>query len=98
MDRTDFLQQPQETIVKDEQGDLRLNKVNKIIRKEIENTYEMIDILDSAKTPVFLTSATEETEDIMRFGPNIRNDFLKKIDIMENHRYDFNRLYKSFNV
>ncbi len=98
MDRTDFLQQPQETIVKDEQGDLRLNKVNKIIRKEIENTYEMIDILDSAKTPVFLTSATEETEDIMRFGPNIRNDFLKKIDIMENHRYDFNRLYKSFNI
>lgn len=98
MDRTDkSVVAEDKTIVIDEQGDKRFYKVMAIIREEVDNTYEIIKILDEAKTNILNTTATEEGETIMQFGPDIKNDLLRKIDIMERHKLEFERLFKSYN-
>lgn len=99
LDRTDFETAPID-ISPDhrEHGDIRLFKLNEIIRDEVDNTWEMIGLLDEIKLPMFVYTDSEENEDVMHFGPDIRNDFIKKIDIMEKHRYEVHRLYKSYNL
>lgn len=98
MDRTDKTEvATDKTIVIDEQGDKRFYKVMAILREEIDNTYEIIKILDEAKTNILNCTPTEEQETIMRFGPDIKNDLLKKVDIMERHKLEFERLFKSYN-
>ena len=99
LDRTDYEAELKDTsVANDEQGDVRLYKILNIVRAEIDNSYEMIGILDQAKTPVLLVTESEESEDIMTLGPDVKNDLYKKIEIMEKHRYDFNRLYKCTNM
>lgn len=99
MDRTNFDEPPVDTTLAiDEQGDKRYYKVMNIIREEVDNTYEIIKILDEAKTNILNCTDTEENEDIMNFGPDLKNDLLKKIHIMEKHKLDFERVYKSYNV
>lgn len=98
MDRTDKTEVAEDkTIVIDEQGDKRFYKVMAILREEIDNTYEIIKILDEAKTNILNCTPTEEEETIMQFGPDIRNDLMKKVDIMERHKLEFERLFKSYN-
>ena len=99
IDRTDYEPEPKDICdVNDEQGDLRLYKIWEIVRDEIDNAYEMIEILDSAKKPVLVLTDSEENEDIMTLGPDIKGDLLKKISIMEAHKADFNRLYRTANL
>ena len=99
IDRTNFDEPPVDTTLAiDEQGDKRYYKVMNIIREEVDNTYEIIKILDEAKTNILNCTDTEENEDIMNFGPELKKDLLKKIDIMEKHKMDFERVYKSYNV
>lgn len=99
LDRTDYNEVPvDKTPIIREQGDIRYFKVNQIIRNEIDNTLEMISLLEQAEEPILQVAESEEFESVMIFGPDIINDFKKKIDIMENHRRDFERLYKSYNL
>ena len=98
-DRTDYETEPKDVCdVNDEQGDLRLYKIWEIVRDEIDNTHEMIEILDSAKKPVLVLADSKQNEDVMTLGPDIKSDLLKKISIMEAHRADFNRLYRTANL
>ena len=100
LDRTDFNEEPEdETLEISEQGDARLHKINLIVRAEIDNTLKMIDIVERAADPVFDYARTDEEQTIMRFGPkkSFIRDLKRKIAIMEVHRRDFLRLYKSYN-
>ena len=98
LDRTDYNEEVRDNdIIIDEQGDKRLYKIDRIVRAEIDNTYEMISILDAAKKPLIEMTDTVEEKFIMKFGPDLKEDLLKKIDVMENHRNDFTRLYATLN-
>lgn len=98
LDRTDYNEEVKDSsIIIDEQGDKRLYKIDRIVRAEIDNTYEMISILDAAKKPLIEMTDTVEEKFIMKFGPDLKEDLLKKIDIMENHSNDFTRLYATLN-
>ena len=79
------------------QGDIRFYKMSEIVRTEINNMLELIDILRGAKQPVIHQAESKEFENIMLLGPDLIEQLEKKISIMENHRRDFERLYKSFN-
>jgi hypothetical protein len=99
LDRTDYNEKPvDKTPIIREQGDIRYFKVNQIIRNEIDNTLEMIALLEQAQEPILQLADSEDFESVMIFGPDIINDLKKKITIMENHRRDFERLYKSYNL
>ena len=97
LDRTDFDEEPEDpSLAIDEQGDKRLLKINAIVRSEIDNTLNMIKILDSG-VKVFSLAPTPERQTIMVLGPGIKDDLKRKIAIMEAHRRDFLRLYRSQN-
>lgn len=100
IDRTDYAATPKDTSPRlDEQGDLRLYKLNEIVRSEIDNSLAMIRILESATDPVFEYAKTDAEETVMYLGTKagiIRN-LKRRIAIMEAHRRDFLRLYKSYN-
>lgn len=98
MDRTDkTVVAEDKTIVIDEQGDKRFYKVMAIVREEIDNTYAIIKLLEEAKTNILNLAPTKALQSVMQLGPDIKNDLLKKIRIMENHKKDFERLFKSYN-
>ena len=100
LDRTDLATTPRDTSPAiDEQGDLRLHKLNLIVRAEIDNTIRMIDILENAKDPVFDHAASDAEQTVMRLGPkaSVIRDLRRRIAVMEAHRRDFLRLYRSYN-
>ena len=100
LDRTDFTDTPCDTSPAiDEQGDVRLYKINQIVRDEIDNSLRMIDILEQASDPVFEHAASDKEQTIMRLGPkaSVIRDLKRRIAVMEAHRRDFTRLYKSYN-
>ena len=98
LDRTDYSEEPKDTSLNIwEQGDIRYFKVNEIMREEIDNTLEIISLLEQAETPILQTAPSTELETVMTYAPNVVENLKKKIAIMENHRRDFTRLYKSYN-
>jgi len=100
IDRTDYSVEPKDVSPRlDEQGDRRLYKIEAIVRSEIDNSIAMIQILESATDPVFEYAKTDAEETIMYLGPkaSIIRNLKRRIAIMEAHRRDFLRLYKSYN-
>ncbi|MBR0458908.1 MAG: hypothetical protein IJJ26_06705 [Victivallales bacterium] len=98
LDRTNYQEEPRDTSPwLKEQGDPRFLLVNEYMRAEIDNTLEMIQILETAPGTVMQLADTPELETVMLYGPDICGALRKKITIMENHRRDFTRLYKSNN-
>ena len=100
LDRTDFTDTPRDTSPAiDEQGDVRFYKIGLIVREEIDNSLRMIDILEQAADPVFDHAASDKEQTIMRLGPkaSVIRDLKRRIAIMEAHRRDFTRLYRSYN-
>lgn len=99
LDRTDRSEAPRDrSPVLWEQGDARMVKINAVVRREIDNTLEIITLLkEGGACELLLCAPSEEQETIMRFGPAILEDLKKKIQIMEKHRRDFTRLYKPLN-
>ena len=74
-------------------GDRRYLDFNDIIRNEIDNTLEIISLLEQAKEPILQTADTPEFENIMLFGPDIVDQLRKKVAVMEAHRRDVTRLF-----
>ncbi len=79
------------------QGDDRFFRVNEIMRQEIDNTLELIEILENADQPILHQADSKEFENVMLLGPDLIDQLKKKISIMENHRRDILRLFKSYN-
>ena len=98
LDRTDHSKPPRDTTLAiREQGDPRLQRINLIVRAEIENAHEMVRLLDSGSGPVVEQVKSPELQTVMAYGPQMRDDLLRKVRIMEAHRRDFLRLYRSRN-
>ena len=100
LDRTDFSVVPKDSSpVLDEQGDVRLHKLNAIVRSEIDNTHSLIDLLKSSDDPIFPHAQSDAFQTVMRLPPKdtLIRDLQRKIAIMESHRRDFLRLFKSYN-
>ena len=74
-------------------GDQRYLELNEITRDEIDNTLEIISLLEQAKEPILQTADTPEFENIMLFGPDIVKQLRKKVAVMEAHRRDVTRLF-----
>jgi hypothetical protein len=66
-------------------------------RKEIDTMVSLKRLLDSTKEPLLDLAATPEEETIMRLGPNVAAQLKHKIDVMNAHWRDYDRLFTSPN-
>ena len=100
LDNTDYKRVPKDTtLVAREQGDVELYNLEGIMRNEINNTLEMIELISSTEKPLLQHAKSDEFESCMILGTRekVLSDLRKKVDIMENHRRDPERLYRSYN-
>ena len=87
LDGADYDNPPKDTTsVIGDQGDIRFYKMNEILRDEIDNTIELIDILKKADQPIIHQAESKEFENVMLLGPDLTDQLEKKISIMENNR------------
>ena len=93
MDKTDKTERPVERPHKHVRGDQRLHEVTNIVRNEIDNTAELIRIIERSSAPVIVTARCEEEEDIMQFSPDLAGQLRKKINIMLTHQLEFGKYY-----
>jgi len=80
-----------------EQGDVQLVKINQLVRDEIDNTLEVVGLLESTPEPLLWQAPEKSLESVMIFGPDLVRQLRRKVETMENHRRDFLRLYRSYN-
>ena len=78
-------------------ADWRLKELQVITRAEIDNTNELISLLESSKKPLLVQVMNKSEEDIFQFGPDLIAELKKKADTMLNHQMDYNRLYRRSN-
>lgn len=93
LDTADRSQKPQSSPAFDWLGDLRYVDFNAVVRDEIDNTREIISLLERAKEPLLQTAETPEFENIMLLGPDIAGQLRKKAAVMESRRRDVTRLF-----
>ena len=100
LDRTDYKRVPVDTTFDAfEQGDEQLYKLERILRDDINNTVRIIRLLESTTEPLLIHASSDDMESVMVLGTRrkLLDDLNRKIDIMENHRREPERLYKSYN-
>jgi hypothetical protein len=66
-------------------------------RKEIDNTARLLRLLQSTKEPILDLAPVAEEETIMRLGPDLAAQLKCKIDIMNVHWMDYDRLFTAPN-
>jgi len=64
-----------------------------LARKEIDTMIALKRLLDSTKEPILDLAPTPEEETIMRLGPNVSAQIKRKIDTMNAHWLDYDRLF-----
>ena len=62
-------------------------------RKEIDAMVNLDRLLESTKEPILDLAPTPGEETIMRLGPNVTAQIEHKIDIMNTHWRDYDRLF-----
>ena len=75
----------------------RLLDYEAITRAEIDNTLEMICLIDGRVREMLVTAPTPDLEDIFMFSPNLVAQLRQKIDIMLNHQLDGKRVFVTHN-
>ncbi|HZY73712.1 MAG TPA: hypothetical protein VFE22_11445, partial [Edaphobacter sp.] len=55
------------------------------IEADIENTKELIKLLESSPVPLLAMASTPQEEDVFTFGPDLVTQLRRKIEITNNH-------------
>ena len=66
-------------------------------RKEIDNTVRLLRLLQGTKEPLLDLAPVPEEETIMRLGPDLAAQLKRKIDLMNAHWTDYDRLFTAPN-
>jgi hypothetical protein len=66
-------------------------------RKEIDNAVRLKELIESTRAPLLDTAPTSEEETIMRLGPDLPGQLKRKIDIMNAHWRDYDRIFTAPN-
>jgi hypothetical protein len=97
LDRTDPSKKPEESPVWHVPADPRGFEIRAVMRAEIDNSLEMIRLLESAPGPLVETAGTATDEDIFLLNPDLAGQLRRKIKTMLAHERDYDRLYSRFN-
>jgi hypothetical protein len=94
LDRTDYEHPPKEENIYPMDGNQKLREIQNVTRAEIDNTNELVGLLESAKVPLVEVAPSAAEEDIFLIGPNIVEQLRKKVEIMLRHQLDVYRLFR----
>ncbi len=68
-----------------------------LAREEVDNTVHLLKLLQSTPQPILDLAAIPEEETIMRLGPDLPAQLKRKIDLMNAHWQDYDRLFTAPN-
>ena len=91
---------PQESEFIRYQGDPQACRLDEICRNEIDNCLEIIRLMDMAESQgieLIHKADDKKFESIMNLGPDLKEQLLHKIKIMQEKRRDITRVYRSRN-
>jgi len=74
-------------------GDQKLREIQIVTRRDIDNTNELIRLLETSRVPMVFTAPTREEEDIFTLGPDLIAQLKKKVAITLKHQLEVHRLY-----
>lgn len=97
LDRTDLTRKPVETAIWHLPADPRGMAIREIVRREIDNTDELIRLLNRASAPLLKLAPSQAEEDVFLLGPDLPDQLHHKVRIMLEHEMDYDRLYSRFN-
>ncbi|HEY9154868.1 MAG TPA: hypothetical protein VIM69_07055 [Opitutaceae bacterium] len=66
-------------------------------RNEIDNTAHLLQLLQNTSEPILDLAPTSDEETIMRLGPDLPAQLKRKIDLMNAHWMDYDRLFTAPN-
>lgn len=78
--------------------DQRALTLRKIAREELDNTAELIDLIEKADGPVLDCASSPEEESVFLLGPDLPAALRRKMEIMWDHWQDYERLYPTTKV
>lgn len=84
---------PEENPVLGVQSGWDRSDLMELARKEIDTMIALKRLIDSTKEPILDLAPTAEEESIMRLGPNVSAQIKHKIDTMNAHWLDYDRLF-----
>ena len=79
------------------EGDVRITKLNELARMEIDNTYQLIHLINGQPELFFPLAEKEEYEDIFLMTKKLPEQLIKKTRTMFAHMRDTDRIYESKN-
>ena len=68
-------------------------KMYDVVRAEVDNTQDLIDVIEQSPVPVLEMADDPAEEDTFTFGPDLVEQLRRKMRITIEHWLDFNRLY-----
>lgn len=68
-----------------------------LAREEVDNTVRLLKLLQSTPQPILDLAAVPEEETIMHLGPDLPAQLKRKIDLMNAHWQDYDRLFTAPN-
>jgi hypothetical protein len=93
LDRSDYSKPPAEQNIYPMEGDQKLREIQIVTRHDIDNTNELIRLLETSRVPLVQTASTKEEEDIFTLGPDLIDQLKKKVAITLKHQLEVHRLY-----
>ncbi len=93
LDRSDYTHPPVEGNIYPMDGDQKLREIQIVTRRDIDNTNELIRLLESRKVPMIFMAPTKQEEDIFTLGPDLIDQLKKKVAITLKHQLEVHRLY-----
>jgi hypothetical protein len=97
VDSTDYSQEPEISPQWPLDADPRLLEYERLTRAEIDNTYDIIRLIEGREREMLLVSPTAALEDIFWLSPEITEQLRRKANTMLNHQLDGKRLYRTNN-
>ena len=94
LDRSDHSQPPVEENIYPMDGDQKLREIQIVTRHDIDNTNELIRLLETSRVPLVRTAPTKQEENIFTLGPDLVDQLKKKVAITLKHQLDVYRLYR----
>jgi hypothetical protein len=83
-----------ENILYDQRG----VQLRKIAREELDNTQELIEILESQSEPVVIHAQSADEENVFMLGPDLAGDLRRKMNVMLDHWQEYETLFPATKV
>ena len=79
------------------EGDARISRLNELARAEIDNTYELLRLMDGEPGAFFPIVADDAHEDTFLLSAQLPRQLVQKAQIMLAHMRDVDKIYESKN-